>query len=400
MSLTRLSLIAVLVSACASGGGGSAAAPLSGEGSAYVYEAGGALHRRDTRAGRAEPIVRNVDEVLAAAASLGGRRLALAFRSGGATSVVAIDNETGAIANVHQGGVGAAYTLGWSTDGERLGVGIRDAGGGVRVVEGSGEARDMGCQSDEFVAWRSASEAIVSDRTNFYTVRSGDCGTLATVVPLGKSNIGFSPNGRRLAYYQDRSVTFANRAQPEVIPELWIAAHDGSGARVIADYQSRPQGSVWSPDGDRIVYEVVSRRWANTMHLVIYDVPGNSYSYEASEKQLGVPSDFGACWSPDGRRIAHERSYARVGQGLTYTTRHVVVRSGADEKVVFEELIGDAPAGASEEADLAPCQWMGTRHLLISTRRGQRLIGVDDGTVQELPADQRVLAAAVFGAAP
>jgi hypothetical protein len=366
-----------------------------------VYEAGGAIHRRDTRAGGAEPIARDVDEILTAAASPSGRSLALAFRSGSATRVVAIDNEAGAITHLPQGAAGAAYTLGWSTDGERLGVGVRDAGGGgVRVVEGFGQPRDMGCQSDRFVAWRSASEAIVSDGTNFYTVRSANCETLATVVPLGKSDIGFAPNGRRLAYYQDRSVTFANRAQPEIIPELWIAAHDGSGARVIADYQSRPQGSVWSPDGDRIVYEVVSRRWASTMHLVIYDVPGNSYSYEASEKQLGVPSDFGACWSPDSRRIAHERSYARVGQGLTYTTRHVVVRSETGEKVVFEELIGDAPAGSSDEAGAAPCQWMGTHHLLISTRRGQRLIGVDDGSVQELPADQRVLAAAVFGAAP
>lgn len=413
MSVMRHCWIALVVSACASGGGSGTAsgtAPLSGEGHAYVYRAGAAIHRQDTRAGTDERVISDVGAVLATAASSSGRRVAIAFRAGGATRVVAIDNETGSLTEVHEGPTGTVYTLAWASSGDRLGVGFRHAGGGgVKLLDASGTVRDIGCQaSDQFVAFRSSSEAIVSDGTAFYTVRSGDCGTLATVARLGKSDLEFAPNGRRAAYYQERSVTFTNRPQPEIVKELWIARHDGRGPRIIADYQSRPQNAEWSPNGDLIAYEVVSRRWTNTLHVVMYDVPGNTYIYEAEEKELGVPSDFNVCWSPDNHRIAHERTYARVGQAQTYTTRHVVVRGqlgapprprrqASDEKVVFEELIGEAPGGQRADDGYAPCQWIGRHHLLISTRQGQRVIGVDDGTVHEFPADQRVLAAAAFG---
>jgi hypothetical protein len=404
----------VMVSACASGGGGgseSAAVPESGAGHAYVYQAGDAIYRQDTRAGTNERIVRDVGVVLAATPSPDGRKLAIAFGSGGTTQVVAIDNETGSLTEVHEGPTDAVYTLVWSSGGDLLGVGVQHAsGGGVKLLDASGTVRDIGCEaSDRFVAFRSSSEAIVSDGTNFHTVRSQDCGTLATVARLGKSDLEFAPNGRRVAYYQERTVTFTNRPQPEVIKELWIARHDGRGERLVADYQSRPQNAEWSANGDIIAYEVVSRRWTNTLHLVMYDVPGNTYIYEAEEKELGVPSDFNVCWSPDNHRIAHERTYARVGQAQTYTTRHVVVRGSpfgaaarprrqsSNEKVVFEELIGEEPGGVRADDGFAHCQWIGRHHLLIATRQGQRVIGVDDGTVHELPADRRVLAAAAFG---
>ncbi len=412
MSAMRFWWIAVVAAACASGGGGGAgstAAPESGAGHAYVYQSGEAIYRRDTRAGRDEPAIRNVGAVLAAAASPHGLHVAVAFRSGGSTRVVAIDNETGSLTEVHDGPTGTVYTLAWSSGGDLLGVGYQHAsGGGVKLLDASGTVHDIGCQaSDRFVAFRSSSEAIVSDGTNFYTVRSGDCGTLATVSRLGKSDLEFAPNGRRVAYFRERTVTFTNRSQPEIIKELWIARHDGRGERLVADYQGRPQNAEWSANGDVIAYEVVSRRWTNTLHVVMYNVPGNTYVYEAEEKELGVPSDFNVCWSPDNHRIAHERTYARVGQAQTYTTRHVVVRGqlgspprarrqASDEKVVFEELIGEAAARATPEG-AAPCQWIGRHHLLISTRQGQRVIGVDDGTVREFPADRRVLAAAAFG---
>lgn len=403
--------IVVVAAACASGGGGADAAPAAGAGIAYVYAAGDAIRRQDTRAGGEGRIVRDVETVLATAASADGRRLAVAFQRGNATRVIAIDNESGSYTEVHEGPLGTAYTMAWSSGGDLLGVGFEHvSSGGVKVL-GGGEVHDIGCQaSTRFVAFRSSSEAIVSDGTNFYTVRRQDCGTLATVVRLGKSDLEFAPNGRRVAYYRDRTVTFSNRPQPEVIRELWVARHDGRGERTIADYQSRPQNAEWSPNGNYLAYEVVSRRWSNTLHLVIYDVPGNAYIYVAEEKELGVPSDFNVCWSPDSHRIAHERTYARVGQAMSYTTRHVVVRGqrGApprprrqaiDEKVVFEELIGEAPGGRRADDGFPPCRWIGPGHLLIATRSGQRLIGVDDGTAQEFPADRRVLAAAVFSGA-
>lgn len=404
MSTLRHWWIPLAVAACASGGGGGAgaAAPMLDANVAFVYRAEATLRYQNGRRAEDGEVAGGVGEVLVAAASPSGRRVAVAYRGRDGTRVVAVDAETGTVTDVRYGAAGTQYTMAWSTDGRRLGVGFRPAegAGGVKVLDARGEVRDLRCRaSNRFVAWRSAAEAVVSDGVNFYVVSSSDCATLASVSSVGRAALEYAPSGARLAYLQDRTVTFTNRPQPEIIPELWIAGHDGSGARVIADYQSRPRNAVWAPNGDRIAYEVVSRRWSNTTHLVIYDVPANSYSYEASEQQLGVPSDFNACWSPDSRRVAHERTYARVGQGMTYTTRHVVVRAGGGEKVVFEELIGEAPGEMRPAANAAPCRWMGPRHLLVSTRRGQRLIGVDDGTVRELPADRPVLAATVPGGA-
>ncbi len=395
----------LVVSACASGArgaGSSGAAPLPGDNYSLVYHASGAVYRRDTRVGVDEPVVRDVSEPLLAVASPTARHVALAYRHGGASRVVVIETESGSVADVHEGTAGTVYTMAWSPEGERLGVGFQSNGGrgGVKVLETGGAARDIGCvASNRFVAWRSPAEVMVSDGGKFYAVRTSDCATLTTFARLGKSDLAYAQNGTRVAYYQDRSVKFVNRPQPEVIPELWIAGHDGMGAKVIADYQSRPRNSAWAPDAGRIVYEVVSRRWANTTHLVIYDVRSDAYSYEASEKELGVPSDFGACWSPDGRRIAHERTYARNSAVQTYTTRQVVVRDGADETVVLDEVIGEA-LDQVLAAGLSPCRWVGPRHLLVATRGGQRVIGVDDGQTYEVSPDRHVLAVRVFAGAP
>jgi hypothetical protein len=198
-----------------------------------------------------------------------------------------------------------------------------------------------------------------------------------------------------VAFYQDRSVQFTNREGPQIVPELWIASFDGAGARVVADFQSRPRNSVWAPNAGRIVYEVVSRRWANTTHLVAYDIQGDAFSYVAEEKSLGVPNDFGACWSPDSRRFAHDRTYARSTGTQAYTTRQVVVRDGTNEQVVLDEVIDLPPAQVVANRP-ALCQWMGPGDLLIETRRGHRVVDVGDGEVFEVPGDRRVLAVVGF----
>jgi hypothetical protein len=168
---------------------------------------------------------------------------------------------------------------------------------------------------------------------------------------------------------------------------------------VIADYQSRPRHAVWSPNGERIVYEVVSRRWANTTHLVAYEPATNAYAYIAQEMELGVPNDFGACWSPDSRRIAHDRTYARSTGARSYTTRQVVVREGTTEKVVLDEVIDLPPAQVVADPP-ARCRWMGGRYLLVDTRQGQRVVDVEDGETYRVPPERQVLVVRVFEHAP
>ena len=372
--------------------------PLPGDNYTFVYHAGTTLSRQDTRTGTDQLVARNVSDVLAATASPAGERVAVAFHSGDSSKVIVIDTEPGSATNVHAGPAATSYTMAWSSDGERLGVGFRPSTGrgGVVLFQADGTVRDMGCRAaSQFEAWRSASQAIVQDGGAFYTVNASNCATLATLRKVGKTEMNYAPNGRRVSFYQDRSVTFANRSQPQVIAELWMADYAGNGASVVADFQSHPRNSAWSPTATQITYEVVSRRWANTTHLVTYDVRSNDYSYVAEEKSLGVPTDFGACWSPDGSRFAHDRTYARSTGTQSYTSRQVVVRRGTEEKVVLDDVV-DLPAAQVVANRPAVCQWIGNHHVLVATQRGQRVVNVEDGETYEVPAERTMLGVMVF----
>ncbi len=375
-------------------------APLPGDNYAFVYHEGSTLGRHDTRTGADQHLASDASEVLAAAASPTGARVAVAYRSGDSSRVLVVDTESGSVMEVQAGDARTTYTMAWSLDGIRLGLGYRPQSGrgGITVVETDGSVRDMGCQaSNQFEAWRSASQAVVQDGGAYYTVDASNCATLATLRKVGKTGMEYAPNGGRVAFYQDRTVTFTNRAEPQSIPELWIADYAGNGAKVVADFQSRARNSAWSPTADEITYEVVSRRWANTTHLVTYDVRTADYRYIAEEKALGVPNDFGACWSTGGRRFAHDRTYARNTGTQPYTTRQVVVRQGTDETVVFDEVV-DIPASRYTAAKPASCQWIGDRHLLISSRRGQSVVDVEDGETHRFPSDRKVFGVKVFDA--
>jgi len=377
------------------------AAPLPGDNYAFVYEAGGNLRHVDTRSGVPERVLGESSQVLLAIPSPDGRRAAVALSRGAQSAVRVFDAEFGSAIDVYDRAAGAEFTMRWSADGARLGVGVRERGrGAIVVLEADGTVRDIGCRaSDRFEAWRTPEEVLVRGETSFYVVRTSDCGTLATVGLAGMRDPAYARDGSRLAYFQDRSVRFPNRTEPEIIPELWIARFDGAGARVIADYQSRPRQAVWSPDGAHIVYEVVSRRWANTTHLVTYEPSTDAYAYIAQEMELGVPNDFGACWSSDGRRFAHDRTYARSTGTRSYTTRQVVVREGTTERVVLDEVIDVPPAQVVADPP-ARCRWMDDRYLLVDTRQGQRVVDVDDGETFSVPPGRRVLAVRVFEGAP
>ena len=372
--------------------------PLPGDNFAFVYLTGTSITHHDTRTGMDRLVAPDASEVLAAAASPSGERVAVAFHSGDSSKVVVIDTELGSATDVHAGPAGTSFTMAWSSDGERLGIGFQRSrgGGGVVVFHADGTIRNMGCRAaNRFEVWRSVSQAIVQDGGAFYAVNASNCATMATLRKVGKTEMKYAPNGRRVSFYQDRSVTFANRSQPQVIPELWMADYAGNGSAVVADFQSRPGNSVWSPTATQITYEVVSRRWANTTHLVTYDVRSSDYSYIAKEKSLGVPNDFGACWSPDGSRFAHDRTYARSTGTQSYTTRQVIVRQGTEEKVVLDEVV-DLPAEQIVSNRPATCQWTGNRHVLVATHRGQRVVNVEEGDTYEVSAERTILGVRVF----
>jgi hypothetical protein len=364
-----------------------------------VYAATHEIRRLDTRSSTHGAVIAGVDDVLLAIPGPSGDRVLVAYRAGDSTRAATVDLRSGSATELHRGGPLTTYSAAWSPDGQRLGLGYRTPGGqgGIHILDGHGPARSLGCRTAaEFVAWRSASEAIVADGANVYTVRTDDCGMIATLPKAGKSGVTYAPNGRRVAFLRDRPVPFANRPEPEIIPELWIADFDGSNARAVADFQSRPRDPVWSPDGRRLAYEVVSRRWANTTHVVVYDAESNAYSYKAEETPLGVPADFGVCWSPDGRRIAHDRLFARSTGAQAYATHQVIVRDGERERVAWEEILSRPIAEVQREPP-PRCRWVGPGYLLVGPGGGDRLVAADREWAYETPPGGEVLGAIVVG---
>jgi hypothetical protein len=400
-------LASAALGACASGAPtpdvepAAVVAPLPGDNYAYVYYAGGTVGRVDTRTGTDVSVADGVTEILASAVNRSGSRTAVAFRQGATSGAVIIDGLTGALTEVHSGSAETAYTLGWSLDGLRLGVGFRGPDeGGVLVVEPDGTVNNIGCRaSNRFEAFRAPTELIVHDGTNFYSVSTTNCATLATFRKAGKNDMAYSENGRRVSYFQDHSVQFTNREQSQVIAELSVSNYNGAGPQTVADFQSRPASAVLSPDGARVAYEVMSARWANTTHVVIYELSSSEYTYIAEEKQLGVPSDFSVCWASDGRRIAHERAYARSTGTKDYVSREIVVRDGEHEKVVFEEII-DRPMMDLKANRPPKCQWIGDRYLLVWADDAYRIIDTEDNEIFAVNAGRRVLGAMVFSGRP
>lgn len=376
-------------------------APLPGDNYAYVYYSSGTVGRVDTRTGADVSVADGVTEILASAANRSGSRTAVAFRQGATSGAVIVDGLTGALTEVHSGSAETAYTLGWSLDGLRLGVGFRGPNeSGILVVEPDGTVNNIGCRaSNRFEAFRAPTELIVHDGTNFYSVSTTNCATLATFRKAGKNDMAYSENGRRVSYFQDHSVQFTNREQSQVIAELSVSNYNGAGPQMVADFQSQPAGAVLSPDGARVAYEVMSARWANTTHVVIYELSSNEYTYIAEEKQLGVPSDFSVCWASDGRRVAHERAYPRSTGTKDYVSREIVVRDGENEKVVFEEII-DRPLMDLKSNRPPKCQWIGNRYLLVWANDAYRIIDTEDDEIFAVDEGRRVLGVMVFSGRP
>ena len=297
-------------------------APLPGDNYAYVYYSSGTVGRVDTRTGADVSVADGVTEILASAANRSGSRTAVAFRQGATSGAVIVDGLTGALTEVHSGSAETAYTLGWSLDGLRLGVGFRGPNeSGILVVEPDGTVNNIGCRaSNRFEAFRAPTELIVHDGTNFYSVSTTNCATLATFRKAGKNDMAYSENGRRVSYFQDHSVQFTNREQSQVIAELSVSNYNGAGPQMVADFQSQPAGAVLSPDGARVVY-IDSDRTGSDRHLLVVDLAGGKF------ESLPIEAGAKVRWL-DATRLVE--SYSR-----TITVRDL---DGRTEKVITDAI--------------------------------------------------------------
>ena len=101
----------------------------------------------------------------------------------------------------------------------------------------------------------------------------------------------WSPDGRRLAFYSNRSGNF---------DAIWLINSDGSGLQQLTHTSKSATRPVWSPDGTRLAYH-------NDGGATSIIEVGKSW-HEQSPEVLPAISDssdwFPWSWSPDGRKLA------------------------------------------------------------------------------------------------
>jgi Tol biopolymer transport system component len=124
----------------------------------------------------------------------------------------------------------------------------------------------------------------------------------------------WSPDGRTVAFYSDRSGKF----------EIWTIGADGSGLRQVTD-EPAVLYSVWSPDGTRIVGVDVQNPLAS-----LFD-PRKTPSEQQPERLPKFPGGLftPSSWSTDGRRLAGFSPQGPVVYDLASRTYEPVTGSGA-----------------------------------------------------------------------
>ena len=165
-----------------------------------------------------------------------------------------------------------------------------------------------------------------------------DGGAMRTLVgPSGVSSLTWSPDGSRIAY--QRGVTDGGGMDQEIR----VVAVDGSGEHLIdrgfgAIYGVGP---VWSPTGDRIVYQMMKRAGTEAHRVVLATPDGAS---KVALPDLRLPGDDASVerrpdsvtWSPDGKELLYSAWVTgRTGRALISRPRDpdadpVVIQEGID----------------------------------------------------------------------
>ena len=106
----------------------------------------------------------------------------------------------------------------------------------------------------------------------------------------------WSPDGKAIAFYSDRSGTF----------QIWTINADGSGLRQLTDSAIAITNSLWSPDGTRILARSPARGQTSERAFV-FDVRKPWSEQTPEVLPVSLPDGVGfvpLSWSADGRQLA------------------------------------------------------------------------------------------------
>jgi Tol biopolymer transport system component len=219
----------------------------------------------------------------------------------------------------------------WSADGRRVAFGVpltsplnpdRSAAGSevwvATVADGHVEvlsdllATDLewSPQGSELAIASGLTDLLFGDQLRDGSIRlyDADSGDMRNLVgPSGVTSLTWSPDGGRIAYQRGR-----NSDGDGLDQEIWVAQVDGSGEYLLASGFSSIHGigPVWSPTGDRIVYQRM--HGSGEGHEVVLVTPDGESEVVLPDLRLPGSDESDAAWypwrvtwSPDGTELLY-----------------------------------------------------------------------------------------------
>jgi dipeptidyl aminopeptidase/acylaminoacyl peptidase len=167
----------------------------------------------------------------------------------------------------------------------------------------------------------------------------------------------WSPDGKRIAFYSDRTGAY----------EHWVIHPDGSGLERLARMQRGGSLNfpVWSPDGSRIAAAVIPHGWT------LFDVSGRTAEADVMPEPDPSNKFWPLSWSPDGSRLA---GLLVRPDGLTQGLAQFELATGRYARIL------EKPGSRW----LIPLWLTDSRRLLVRDRNGILLLDAVTGRTKKL----------------
>lgn len=270
----------------------------------------GALVHHDARTADSDTLATGVQANGPRAASPSERYLAFRYATADSAHLALLDLTDGRLQPIDAHAGGAAYSLAWHPEDDRLAFGVyepnEDDGRGpgtIRTATPDGAAQSVGCSAArEVLAWLPSDVLAARNDDDLYTVAPDDCATATSTDARRMHEATYAPSGDHLAYIR-RELTYDSDAG-EYTPDssLYVSDAQGEDGTEVLSPDRRPRHLRWAPDGSELALDVHTEK-SGQRQIVVYSEADDRTIY------LTPPSDATSDqmhprWSPDGTYVA------------------------------------------------------------------------------------------------